>query len=282
MRATPGGPWDATGDRQLSPAVVAALNAKYGLDKPIEQQYVDYLVGIVTRFDFGPSYKLINRTVNDIIGDFFPVSLQLGLMAMAVGVTVGITLGVVSALNQNKLADYLAMFFAIGGVSLPTFVVGPILVLVFAVWLRILPTGGWGTPERLIMPVLVLSLQPAALIARYTRSSMLEVIRMDYVRTARAKGLKESTVIIGHALRNALVPIVTIGGVLLATVVTGSFFVETIFNVPGIGRYFVTSVGNRDYPVLMGVTLLFASVVTLMNVFVDVVYGFLDPRIRFD
>lgn len=281
MRATPGGPWD-TSEKQLTKPVIEALNAKYGLDKPLWQQYVDYLIGIVTRFDFGPSYKFVGRGVTDILRDFFPVSIQLGLVAMAIGMTVGITLGIISALNQNRLGDYLAMFFAIIGVSIPTFVVGPLLVIVLAVTLRWLPTGGWGRPEQMIMPAIVLALEPAALIARYTRSSMLEVIRTDYVRTARAKGLREVTVITRHALRNALIPVVTIGGVLLAVVVTGSFFVETIFGVPGIGRYFVTSVANRDYPVIMGTTLLFATVVTVMNLLVDLAYGFLDPRIRYD
>jgi ABC-type dipeptide/oligopeptide/nickel transport system permease component len=281
MRATPGGPWD-TNERGLPRQTLDALNAKYGLDKPILQQYWDYLVGVVTRFDFGPSYKLTNRTVNDIISDFFPVSIQLGLMAMAIATTVGLSLGIISALNQNKLGDYLAMFFAIVGVSIPTFVIGPLLVIIFAVQLKILPTGGWGTPQQMILPAIVLALEPTALIARYTRSSMLEVIRQDYVRTARAKGLHETSIIIAHALRNALIPVITVGGVLLAVVVTGSFFVETIFGIPGIGRYFVTAIGSRDYPVIMGTTLLLATVVTVMNLVVDLVYGFLDPRIRYD
>ncbi|MCC6943896.1 MAG: ABC transporter permease [Thermomicrobiales bacterium] len=281
MRATPGGPWD-TNERGLPRQTLDALNAKYGLDKPLYQQYWDYLVGVVTRFDFGPSYKMTNRTVTDIVSDFLPVSIQLGLIAMTIALSVGLTLGIISALNQNKLADYIAMFIAIVGVSIPTFVIGPILVLIFAVQFRLLPTGGWSRPEHMILPAIVLALEPTALIARYTRSSMLEVIRQDYIRTARSKGLREIVIIVRHALRNALIPVITVGGVLLAVVVTGSFFVETIFGVPGIGRYFVSSIANRDYPVIMGTTLMLATIVTFMNLVVDLTYGFLDPRIRYD
>jgi ABC-type dipeptide/oligopeptide/nickel transport system permease component len=174
------------------------------------------------------------------------------------------------------------MVFAIGGVSVPAFVVGPLLVIVFALGLGLVPTQGWGRPEQMILPVITLALTPAALMARYTRAAMLEVTRMDYVRTARAKGLGERTVVLRHALRNALIPVTTVAGVLLATVITGSFYVEFVFNIPGLGRYFVTAVTNRDYPVLMGITLLFASAITVVNLLVDLFYGYLDPRIRYD
>jgi ABC-type dipeptide/oligopeptide/nickel transport system permease component len=280
MQVTPGGPWDR--EKPVPREVREALDRKYGLDRPVWQQYVDYLTAVVTRFDFGPSYASRSRTVNDIIGDFFPTSLTLGLMAMAVGTVLGVSLGVISALRHNTWIDHLAMLFAIGGVSIPAFVVGPLLVIVFALGLGWVPTQGWGTPEQAILPVFALSLTPAALMARYTRAAMLEVIRMDYVRTAWAKGLPARTVLSRHALRNALIPVTTVAGVLLATVITGSFYVELVFNIPGLGRYFITAVTNRDYPVLMGVTLLFASAVAIVNLIVDVTYGYLDPRIRYD
>jgi oligopeptide transport system permease protein len=280
MQLTPGGPWDR--EKPVPREVREALDRKYGLDKPVWQQYVDYLVGVVTRFDFGPSYTSRSRTVNDIIGDFFPVSLSLGLLAMAVGTLLGVSLGVLSALRHNSWIDHLAMVFAIAGVSVPAFVVGPLLVIVFALGLGWVPTQGWGRPEQAILPVLTLSLLPAALLARYTRAAMLEVTRMDYIRTARAKGLSERVIVVRHALRNALIPVTTVGGVLLATVITGSFYVELVFNIPGLGRYFVTAVTNRDYPVLMGVTLLFASTIAIVNLLVDLLYAYLDPRIRYD
>lgn len=279
FRLTPGGPWDK--ERPVPREIQQHLDRKYGLDRPILEQYTSYLIGVVTRFDFGPSYKNVSRTVNDTIADFFPVSLRLGLMAITLGLLIGVPLGIVSALKHNSWLDYGSMFFAIVGVSVPSFVIGPILVWIFALTLRWVPTGGFDRPEQWILPALTLALSPAALLARYTRSAMLEVLRMDYIRTARAKGLREHLVVIRHALRNALIPVVTVAGVLLAVIMTGSFFIEFIFNVPGLGRYFVTSVTNRDYPVLMGVTLLFASSVALMNLVVDIAYAYLDPRIRY-
>lgn len=279
FRLTPGGPWDK--ERPVPKEVQQHLDRKYGLDRPLWEQYTSYLVGVVTRFDFGPSYKQTSRTVNDIIGDFFPVSIRLGLMAMALGLLIGIPLGLLSALKQNSWLDYGSMFFAIVGVSVPSFVVGPILIWVFALSLKWVPTGGFDRPEQWVLPAFTMALGPAALIARYTRSAMLEVMRADYIRTARAKGLRELLVVGRHGLKNALIPVVTVAGVLLAAVITGSFFIEFIFNVPGIGRYFVTSVTNRDYPVLMGVTLLYASVIAVMNLVVDIAYAYLDPRIRY-
>src|SRR5579875_3350163 len=221
MQATPGGPWDR--EKPVPREVREALDRKYGLDRPVWQQYLDYLASVVTRFDFGPSYTSRGRTVNDILADFFPVSLSLGLMAMAVGTALGVTLGVVSALRHNSWLDHLAMLFAISGVSVPAFVVGPLLVLLFALKLGWVPTQGWGRPEQAVLPVFTLALPPAALLARYTRAAMLEVTRMDYVRTARAKGLGERTVVWRHALRNALIPVTTVAGVMLAIVITGSF-----------------------------------------------------------
>lgn len=280
FQITPGGPWDR--EKPVAKETLEALNRKYGLDKPAWQQYVDYLVGIVTRFDFGPSYKRVSRTVSDIIGDFFPTSLMLGLLAMLFAIGVGIPLGIAAALRQNSAVDAGAMFLAVAGISVPSFVIGPILIWVFALNLGWVPTGGVDQPRNYILPALTLGLAPLALIARFTRSALLEVVRSDYVRTARAKGLVERIVVLRHALGNALIPIVTVIGVLMAEVMVGSFYVETVFVVPGIGRYFVTSVTDRDYPVLMGVTLLLASMIATANLVVDLLYAYLDPRIRYD
>ena len=279
FQITPGGPWDR--EKPVPRETIEALNRKYGLDKPVAQQYVDYLVGVVTRFDFGPSYKRVSRTVTDIIQDFFPVSVKLGLLAMLFAVAAGVPLGVAAALRHNSAADFGAMFLAVVGISVPSFVVGPILIWIFALGLGLVPTGGLDEPRHWILPAITLGLPPLALIARFTRSAMLEVLRADYVRTARAKGLAERVVVARHALRNALIPVVTVIGVLMAEVMVGSFYVETVFVIPGIGRYFVTSVTDRDYPVLMGVTLLLASLIAVANLVVDLLYAYLDPRIRY-
>ena len=279
FQITPGGPWDR--EKPVPREALEALNRKYGLDKPVAQQYVDYLVGVVTRFDFGPSYRRVSRTVTDIIQDFFPVSLRLGLLAMLFAISLGVPLGVAAALRHNSAADFGAMFLAVVGISVPSFVVGPILIWIFALALGWVPTGGIEEPRNYILPALTLGLPPLALIARFTRSAMLEVLQADYVRTARAKGLAERVIVLRHALRNGLIPVVTVIGVLMAEVMVGSFYVETVFVIPGIGRYFVTSVSDRDYPVLMGVTLLLASLIALANLIVDLLYAYLDPRIRY-
>lgn len=283
MQATPGSPWDRTG-RPLPAHVVERLNEKYGLDAPIWEQYVTYLWGIVTRADFGASYNNVGRDVSEIIAAFFPVSIQLGLVAMAIAVFGGILLGIVSAVNHNKLADYIATFVAIVGVSTPNYVVATVLVVVLAVQLGWLPTGGWDGlfSVKVFIPAIALAFSPMALIARYTRTSMLEVLRLDYVRTAHAKGVRQHFVLLRHSLPNALIPVVTVAGIAFTEVVTGSFFVETVTGVPGIGRYFVTSVTARDYPVIIGTTLLFATVVMIMNLVVDVLYSVLNPRVRYD
>jgi ABC-type dipeptide/oligopeptide/nickel transport system permease component len=283
MHATPGGPWDR-GEKPLTEAALASLNAKFKLDRPLTEQYVDYLLGIVTRFDFGPSYRNTTQSVTEIIVQFFPVSLQIGAVAMVLALILGILLGSISAMYANTWVDYLAVLFSIIGISVPVFVIAPLLVLVFAIGLDWVPTGGWeGLLSRsAILPVATLALAPTAALARYTRNAIMEVIRMDYVRTARAKGLREKAVFFRHILANAMIPITTVAGLYMAFVVTGSFFVETILRVPGIGRYFVKSVQARDYPVIMGTALLLSFLVTLMNLFVDLVYGFLDPRIHYD
>ncbi|MFN8526341.1 MAG: ABC transporter permease [Chloroflexota bacterium] len=276
---TPGGPWDR--ERPVPRQALELLDRKYGLDRPLAQQYVDYLVGVVTRFDFGPSYRNTSRTVGEIISDFLPVSLKLGALAMLLAVLLGVPLGVLAAVRHRSLADHASLGVAVLGVSIPSFVVGPLLIWAFALGLAWLPPGGIESWRHYVLPAVTLSLFPTATLARATRSAMLETLVADYVRTARAKGLKDRAVIGRHALRNALIPVVTLGGVLLAEVLVGSFYVETVFAVPGIGRFFVTSVTNRDYPVLMGVTLLLTTVVALANLAVDVVNAWLDPRIRY-
>ncbi len=283
MHATPGGPWDQ-GLKPLTDAAIEKLNEKYKLDRPLHEQYADYLWGVLTRFDFGPSYRNPSQSVTEIIQQFFPVSLQIGATAMILAVVVGVTLGTTSALNVNTWLDHFCVFFSIVGYSLPVFVVAPLLVIVFALWFGWLPTGGWDGlfTKSAILPVTALAIGPTAALARYSRASVLEVTQQDYVRTARAKGLQERMVLWRHILVNAMIPIVTVAGMYLPFVMTGSFFVETILRVPGIGRYFVKSVQARDYPVIMGTALLLAFLVTFMNLAADLVYGFLDPRIRLD
>lgn len=283
MHATPGGPWDSTG-RPLPLHVIENLNAKYGLDKPVYQQYLKFLWGVISRGDLGTSYSRVGQSVSGMIVDHFPVSLQLGLMAMAVASLGGVTLGLIGAIKPNSLLDNLTTFLSVIGISTPNYVVATLLVIVFAIWLGWLPTGGWDGifSNKVIIPVIALALGPMAIIARYTRSSVLETLSQDYIRTARSKGAKEGYVFVVHALRNALISVVTVAGIGLANVVTGSFFVESILLLPGIGRYFVLSVTARDYPVIIGTTLLYASLVMVMNLVVDVVYTFLDPRIRYD
>jgi oligopeptide transport system permease protein len=283
MHATPGGPWDRTG-RPLPEHVVERLNEKYGLDQPVWRQYLIYLEGVVLRGDLGESYSRVGQSVTTILMRFFPVSLQLGILAMGVALIVGLTLGVVSAYFHNSWIDTTATFLSIVGVSTPNYVVATMLIIVLSIYFGWLPTGGWDGifSNKVIIPVLALALFPTALLARYTRASLLEVWRTDYIRTARAKGLGESLILIRHGLRNALIPAVTVAGIAFAEVVTGSFFVESITAVPGIGRYFVTSVMARDYPVIIGTTLLYAAVVMVMNLVVDILYTFLDPRLRYD
>lgn len=280
MHATPGGPWD-TGEKPLPAEVQAQLKAAYGLDKPVWQQYLDYL-GKVLHGDFGPSYAQRSRTVADIIGTALPVSLQLAAAATVIAVLVGIPLGVLGAVRHNGPLDYLSGLVSMIGISTPAYVVTSLLVLLLASKLRWLPTGGWDGifSPKAIIPALSLALYPLAVLARYTRTSMLEVLRQDYVRTARAKGIREWVVLMRHSLRNSLLPVITIAGIVLADIATGSFFVETIYQVPGIGRYFVQSISGRDYPVILGTVLLLALVVSLLNLAVDLLYPLLDPRIR--
>jgi oligopeptide transport system permease protein len=279
IHATPGGPW-SNQDKPLPKAVLDRLNTAYGLNDPLWKQYLSYLRNVL-QGDFGPSFASRSRTVSDIIADTFPVSIQLGLVSMAIALVIGITLGTLGAVKHNTKMDYISSFLAIVGISTPSYVVASLLVLLFASWLGLVPTNGWDglASTKILVPALSLSFFPSAILARYTRASLLDVLSADYVRTARAKGVQERTVIIRHALRNGLLPVVTVGGVVFADIITGSFFVEVICGVPGMGRYFVTSISSRDYPVVLGTVLLFGFVITLMNLIVDLIYPLLDPRI---
>lgn len=279
IHATPGGPW-SQGEKPVPPVVLKRLNAAYGLDKPLWRQYTDYLWNVL-HGDFGPSFAQRSRTVSDIIRETFPVSIKLGIVAMLIALIVGVTLGVISAVRHNSVTDYVASFLSIVGISTPSYVIVSLLVLLLASTLHLVPTGGWGGifSTKAIIPAVALAFYPAAVLARYTRSSMLDVLNQDHVRTARAKGLKESSVIFKHAVRNAMLPVLTVAGIIFADVITGSFFVESVYSVPGLGRYFVQSITTRDYPVILGTVLLFGAVVSVMNLIVDLLYPLFDPRI---
>jgi ABC-type dipeptide/oligopeptide/nickel transport system permease component len=280
MHSTPGGPWD-TGEKPIPADVQERLKAAYGLDKPLWQQYTDFL-GKAVRGDLGPSYTQRSRSVTDIIGETFPVSLQLAAVAVLIATIIGIPLGILGAVRHNRPLDYLSTFVSVFGVSTPSYVATSLLVLLLASNLHLVPTSGWDGvwSRKIIVPALSLALYPTAVLARYTRASLLEVLRTDYMRTARAKGLSERSILMRHGVRNAMLPVITIAGVVLADVATGSFFVETIYQVPGIGRHFVQSISGRDYPVIIGTVLLLGLVVSIMNLVVDLIYPLLDPRIQ--
>jgi len=278
MHSVPGGPWDR--EKHVSAGAQAVLNARYGLDKPIVEQYINWVVGML-HLDFGPSYTYIGRTVNQILLEGAPKTLQLGIQAFILSVVVGIPLGIVAALNHNKWPDYLATGVSMLGIATPSFVLAILLILVFSVWLKALPPTGWRGPDTWILPTLALAGYQIAQISRYTRASMLEVTRKDYVRTAQSKGIGPRLVVVRHMVRNALIPVVTILGPILANLVTGSFIIEYFFGVPGIGRNFVVSISSRDYAMIMAVTVIYAATVALMNVIVDVAYAYIDPRIRY-
>ena len=276
MHAVPGGPFDR--DKKLPPEIIANIEAKYHLDKPVWQQYLLYLKQVV-QGDLGPSYKYIGRDVSDIIRDTFPVSLTLGLCAVLVTLGLGIPAGLLSAARQNSVWDRTCIFIATLGISLPSFVLGALLILVFSHQLHWLPPALWEGPRHIILPAIALGAGFAGYIARLTRSTLLEVLKADYIRTARAKGLSETTVLVKHALKNSLSPIVSVMGPLTAGLVTGSFVIEYIFSIPGMGNYFITAVTNRDYPLIMGVTLVYAVLIVLANILVDLIYMKLDPRV---
>ena len=279
MRAVPGGPF--MGEKAITPAAQAALEAKYGLDKPVFEQYVTYLKDIVTRFDFGPSLKQRGRMVMDVISDGMKTSMKLGLIAAASALACGVVLGAVAALRRNKFIDRVIMVITTAFVSMPSFIMGSLLLVLFSVMWGLLPANG-NAQGGLVLPVVTLALYPMAYTTRLTRSSMLDVLGQDYIRTAKAKGVSGGRIIFGHALKNSLIPVLTYAGPMLAYIVTGSLVVEQIFAVPGIGRAFVSSIQNRDYPLIMGTTIVLASLIVIMNLVTDILYKVVDPRITLE
>jgi oligopeptide transport system permease protein len=281
MHAAPGGPF--TQERALPPQVLANLEAKYGLDQPLWRQLLSYVWGIVAHFDFGPSFIYKDRTVNEIIAQGFPVTLAYGSVSFVVAVAVGVVLGIAAAIRHNTWLDYLAVGISIGAQVLPNFVMAPLLLLTFTWWLGWLPGGGWehGQWQYMVMPVIALSTSFMASIARITRASMLEVLTSNHIRTARAKGLPERQVILRHALKPALLPVLSYLGPAFVTMITGSVVVDFFFSTGGIGRSFVDSALNRDYAVMLGVTILVGALTIVFNLVVDILYGWIDPKIRY-
>ena len=279
MRAVPGGPF--LGEKAITEAAQKALEAKYGLDKPLMEQYFTYLKDIITEFDFGPSIKHRGRDVIDIIMDGMETSVKLGLIAASIALATGVVLGAVAALRRNKFVDKVIMVITTACISMPSFIMGTLLLLVFSLELSLFPANG-ETAKGLVLPIITLSLSPMANITRLTRSSMLDVLGQDYIRTARAKGVSSVNIIFGHALKNSLIPVITYCGPMLAYIVTGSLVIEQIFAVPGIGRYFVNSITGRDYPLIMGTTIVLASLIVIMNLLSDIMYKIADPRINLE
>jgi oligopeptide transport system permease protein len=281
MRLAPGGPFDL--ERPLPPEILANVQRAYHLDQPLWRQYLTYLGG-VARGDLGPSYRTKDFSVNELLAEGAPASFRLGTLALLLAATLGILAGVIAALRQNTLTDYGVMSLAMVGIAIPNFVMAPLLTLVFGVWLGWLPVAGWGDGgwRFLLLPVVSLALPQVARIARLTRGSMIEVMSANYVRTARAKGLAERIVVARHALKGALLPVVSYLGPAAAALMTGSVVIETIFSLPGIGRYFVQAALDRDYTVVMGVVIVYAALIISLNLLVDMIYGWLDPKVRYD
>jgi len=277
LRLMPGGPFDE--EKALPPEIKANIEKKYGLDKPPIIQYLNYLKGVAT-LEFGESYKYIGRPVGDIIAESFPASFLLGIYAFVLSFLIGIPLGVFAASRHNTFWDNLAMGISISGVALPNFLIGSVLIIVFSYWLKVLPPALWDSPIYYVLPVVTLGIRPAAFIARLTRSTVLDVIGSDYIRTAKSKGLSQVTILYKHVLKNSLIPVLTYSGPLLAGILSGSFVIEILFAVPGIGKHLVQSVSNRDYPLILGLTLLYSVLLVVSNLIVDLLYSFFDPRIR--
>lgn len=279
MSIVPGGPF--LSEKSPSKEVLAMLEEKYGLDKPLIVQYKNYMVGLV-QGDLGVSLKKKGRLISDIIIEKFPVSARLGLVAIIIAISFGIPLGAIAALNRGKWLDNLLMFIATVGIAVPSFVVATALMIIFGVKLHILPTFGLSSPLHFILPSITLAFYPMSYMARLMRSSMLEVLSLDYIRTARAKGVSQFKMIFKHALRNSLIPVITYLGPLMAYILTGSFVVEKIFTIPGLGGEFINSITNRDYPLIMGTTIFLATILIFMNFFVDLIYKVVDPRVTLD
>ena len=279
LRFVPGGPF--TAEKAVPKEILRNLEAHYGLNQPLHRQYLDYF-GSLLHGDFGPSFKYSNRTVNEILADKLPVSLELGLWSLAVALLLGLSLGIIAALRRNTWADYLATAVGTIGLSVPTFVIGPLCVLAFAIHLGWFSESGWYLPADRVLPSLVLGLAYAAPISRLTRGGLLEVLHQDYIRTARAKGASETRVVFKHALRGGLLPVVAYLGPATAGILTGSFVIETIFQIPGLGREFVTSAFNRDYTLVLGTVILYAALIMALNLLVDVVQAWMNPKIRLE
>lgn len=277
MHILPSGPFDT--EKKLPQTIIDNLNRKYHLNDPLHVQFLDYWKNLLMG-DLGPSFKYDSQSVNDIIKAGFPVSATLGAIAVTFALVFGLFLGITAALKQSHWQDYLSMIIATLGISVPSFVMAPLLMYIFGVKLKILPVAMWGSWKQVIMPALALSFLPMATIARFTRASMLDVLNQDYIKTARSKGLNQRVIIYRHALRNALMPIVTYLGPLVAAIFTGSFVVEQIFAIPGLGKWFVLSISNRDYTVILGVTIFYSLFLLIMNLIVDILYAVIDPRIK--
>lgn len=279
MRAMPGGPFDS---EKMSPEAKANLEMKYGLDKPLMEQYTTYLKNLIVNQDMGSSMKYTGKEVNEIIEYSFPASAKVGTVSVIVALAIGVLLGILSALKQGKWQDNVCMILATLGITIPSFVIAAVLIYILSVSFGILPATGFGEPKHYIMPVIALSGYSMAFITRLSRSRLIEVLKSDYIRTARAKGLSETKIIFKHALRNSLIPIVTYIGPLVAGVLTGSFVVEKMFAIPGLGRELVASVTNRDYTVLLGVTIFYCTFLIVCNFIVDILYVIIDPRIKLE
>jgi oligopeptide transport system permease protein len=277
MHVIPGGPFQT--EKAIPAAIKANIEARYKLDQPLHLQYVDYLSNVV-KGDLGPSFKYRGQTVNGIITERFPVSFQLGLLTFSIAIIAGVGAGIVASLYQGRLPDYITMFFSTIGISVPSFILGTLLMYFLAFKWGLLPAAMWGTPKHMIMPAMALAGLPTAFIARLTRSSMLDVLNQDYMRTALAKGLPRWRIIWIHAVKNAVIPVITYSGPLLAYVLTGSFIVENIFAIPGLGKHFVTSIYNRDYTVILGLTIFYSIILVGLNMLVDFAYTLVDPRIK--
>lgn len=279
VHAAPGGPFDS--ERKTTPEILERLNARYNLDAPVHEQYLDYL-GKLLQGDFGPSFKYINRSVNEMILTGLPVTFELGLYAMLIALTIGVSAGILASLKPNTLQDYLPMSLAMTGICLPSFLLGPLLVLIFSIYLGWLPVSGWGdTPMDKVLPSLTLGIAYAAYIARLTRGGILEVLSQDYIRTARSKGLSEPAIVIKHALKGGLIPVVAFLGPAFAGLLSGSFVIETIFQIPGLGRFYVQAAFNRDYTMIMGTTIFFSALIVVFNLIADIIAAWLNPRIRY-
>ncbi|MEZ4709056.1 MAG: ABC transporter permease [Caldilineaceae bacterium] len=298
-KALPGGPFDRVGDKSLPESVRVAIEKKYNLDEPLVTQFVFYMRDLVLSGDLGPSFSYRNRTVNDLVRETLPISAQIGFLSVLLGAIIGIPAGIFGALRRNTWVDYFSSFIAVLGLSIPNVVLAPLLIYVLSVKLGWFPAARWGVNYKELyfgifppmsvdfwthaaLPVITLGTGISATFARLSRASLLQTIREDYIRTARSKGLTQTTTIVRHALRNSMIPVVTILGPLLAGILTGTFVVEFIFGIPGMGDFFITSVNNRDYPIILGSSLIYAIFLVIGNLMVDVLYAWMDPRIRFD